>query len=257
MTTQEQNLPWRSPPNDLALNDGEVHCWKASLNLDLLPLEGMRQSLSDDELLRAGRYHIPRDESRFIAARGILRSILSRYVNTEAHELSFNYTHHGKPELIQKHNDITIRFNVSHSQDVALYAFTLDRKIGVDVELIRPDFAEMEIAERFFSTKEVTEICALPKNSQLNGFFACWTRKEAFVKAMGEGLSLPLDQFEVSVKPGNPARLLDTRWDHSEQSRWSMRELAVYAGYAAAIAVEGHDWKLDCWHWDEPASQAA
>lgn len=249
MTSLGQYTSWQLPPTNLTLEKGEVHCWKASLDLDPSQLELMRQRLSDDEPSKAERFYFPKDRNRFIAARGILRTILGRYVNSEPHELSFHYTHHGKPELIQKENRRTIRFNVSHSQDLALYAFTYDRKIGVDVELIRPDFAEMEIAERFFSTKEVADISALPKNTQVNAFFACWTRKEAFVKARGEGLSLPLDQFDVSVTPGDPARLLETRWDHSEQSRWSMSELDVHTGYAATIAVEGHDWGLECWHW--------
>ena len=249
MTSLGQNTSWQLPPNNFALEKGAVHCWKACLDLSPSQLEVMRQRLSDDELSKVDRFHFLKDRNNFVAARGILRTILSRYVNLEPHELSFHYTHYGKPELIQKRSHRTIRFNVSHSKDIALYAFTYDRKIGVDVELIRPDFAAIEVAERFFSTKEVAEIYALPKNAQVNAFFACWTRKEAFVKARGEGLALPLDQFDVSVAPGNPARLLETRWDHAEQSRWSMSELDVHTGYAAAIAVEGHDWELECWHW--------
>ena len=244
-----KNFLWLPPPEALALGEREVHCWRACLDLDASQFRAMRQNLSEDERLKARRFHFPKDSNRFIAARVILRSILSRYVNVEPNELSFHYTHHGKPELIQKRSHRTIRFNVSHSQNVALYAFTWDRNIGVDIELICPDFADMEIAERFFSTKEVAEIAALPKTTQVNAFFACWTRKEAFVKARGEGLSLPLDQFDVSVTPGNPARLLETRWDCGEASRWSMSKLDVYTGYAAAIAVEGHDWELECWHW--------
>jgi 4'-phosphopantetheinyl transferase len=124
--------------------------------------------------------------------------------------------------------------------------------VGVDVERIRPKVAQEKIAERFFSPREVTLLRALPAPLQATAFFACWTRKEAYIKATGEGLTLPLDQFDVSLVPGEPAALLRTAWDPQEAARWALQDLAPAPGYRAAVAVAGHDWRLTCW--DGPAA---
>ena len=121
------------------------------------------------------------------------------------------------------------------------------RELGVDIERTRPDVLKDGIAERFFSQLEVTMLRALPAHLQADAFFNCWTRKEAYIKARGEGLSLPLDKFDVSLAPGEPAAVLGTRIGPEELSRWSLRELAVGAGYAAAFVAEGRDWRLKCW----------
>ena len=132
-----------------------------------------------------------------------------------------------------------------------LYAITRGRKIGIDVERIGRDLKGDAIAERFFTPREVAMLRALPPDMQTQGFFACWTRKEAYVKARGDGLSLPLDQFDVSVAPEEPAALLHTKGDPSEASRWSLKDLTPGPGYAAALAVEGDAWLLRCWQWRE------
>jgi 4'-phosphopantetheinyl transferase len=123
--------------------------------------------------------------------------------------------------------------------------------VGIDLEYIRSDLAVEQIAERFFSRREIATLRALPIDLRTYAFFLCWTRKEAYIKARGEGLSLPLDQFDVSLIPGEPAALLNTQRDLYEVSRWSLQELTPAPGYAAALAVEGHGWHLACWQWPD------
>jgi 4'-phosphopantetheinyl transferase len=159
------------------------------------------------------------------------------------------YSANGKPSLSKEFHSSQLRFNVSHSGGTVLLAFGLDRELGVDVEQIRPDFATGEVAERFFSAKEVSALRSLPVALQAEAFFNCWTRKEAFIKAIGQGLSCPLDRFEVTLAPGEPARLVATSVADVPVSKWSMRSLNCQPGLKAALVVEGHDWKLRCWKW--------
>jgi len=202
-----------------------------------------------DERSRAARFYFRRDRERFIVARAILRVILGRYLNRAPESLSFSYGSHGKPALASKSGAEPICFNTSHSQGMALYVVTRGREIGVDLELIRDGLAVEQIAEQFFSRREISALCSLPAELRRRAFFLCWTRKEAYIKARGEGLSLPLDQFEVSLTPGQPAALVSVREDSNEAYRWSLEELFPAANYAAALAVEGRDWSLACWQW--------
>ncbi|HEV7217131.1 MAG TPA: 4'-phosphopantetheinyl transferase superfamily protein, partial [Chloroflexota bacterium] len=134
-----------------------------------------------------------------------------------------------------------LRFNLSHTDGLALLAVTRERELGIDVERVRKGIAREGIAERFFTTTEVADLRALPADSQDDAFFACWTRKEAYVKARGEGLSIPLDQFAVSLLPGEPAALLHVALDPDEVKRWSLHDLDAGPGYRAALLVEGHN----------------
>jgi 4'-phosphopantetheinyl transferase len=134
---------------------------------------------------------------------------------------------------------------------MALYALTRGRKIGVDLERIQTDFACEEIAARIFAPSENATLAGLPPDLKHEAFFNCWTRKEAFIKAKGLGLAYPLNQFEVSLRPGDPAKLLHIEDDCYEINRWSLKELGLDSRYAAALAVEGHDWQLECWQWSE------
>jgi 4'-phosphopantetheinyl transferase len=195
---------------------------------------------------------LERDREHFIVARGVLRAILGRYLNRVPECLSFSYGARGKPALAGESDTDAIRFSVSHSHGVALYAFTRGREVGIDLERIRCDLAAVEIAERFFSRREVAMLRSLPTAVQHQAFFRCWTRKEAYIKAKGEGLSLPLDQFDVSLAPEEPAAVLGAQRDPSEASRWSLQDLAPAPGYAAALAAEGHGWRLACWQWSDP-----
>jgi 4'-phosphopantetheinyl transferase len=210
------------------------------------------QSLGPDEQERAARFHFEQDRKHFIVARGVLRAILGRYLNRSPECLSFCYSSYGKPALAGESELNTIRFNLSHSYGVALCAVTRGRDVGIDLERIRCGLAGAQIAGRFFSPKEIAMLQAFPAEMQNQAFFRCWTSKEAYIKALGKGLSLPLDQFDVSLDPREPGIVVDTSRDPSEASRWSLQELTPAPGYAAAIAVEGHDWRLTCWQWPDP-----
>lgn len=242
---------WRPPPKILRLGIDEVHVWRATLDLKAGGLQSLQQTLSADERVRAGRFHFQRDREHFIVGRGLLRTLLGRYLETDPGQLRFCYSPHGKPALAWEANRNRLRFNLSHSRGLALYAVTRARELGVDIEFIRPEPADEEIAERFFSPREVAALRALPSNMQREAFFNCWTRKEAYIKARGEGLTLRLDQFDVTLTPGEPAALLSTNGDPQEASRWALKNLAPGPGYGAALAVEGDNWRLKCWQWQD------
>lgn len=242
---------WNLPPKNIALGNDEVHVWRAALNLTASYVQRLRQTLSTDEQARAERFHFQTDREHFVVARGLLRSILAGYLDVAPGQLRFGYSPYGKPTLAGEFEKHGICFNLSHSGGLVLYAVTRGRELGIDLERIRPDFADERIAEQFFSPRETAALRALPTSMQHVAFFNCWTRKEAFIKARGEGLSLPLDQFEVSLVPGAPAALLKTGGDALEASRWVLQELIAGTGYAAALAVEGHGWRIKCWQWSE------
>lgn len=241
--------PWSPPPAALTLDENEVHVWRASLDLTASRIQSLERTLSPDECGRAGRFHFERDRRRFIVAHGLLRAILARYLGTEPGQLQFRYDPHGKPALAVDSGGGGLRFNLSHSHRVALYAVARGREVGIDVERIRTAVDVEQIAERFFSPREVAALRVLPPEVRTEAFFTCWTRKEAYVKARGKGLALPLDQFAVSLTPGEPAALLSVRGMLQETSRWSLRALAPGPGYVAALAVEGHSRRLRCWQW--------
>lgn len=240
---------WKTPPELLSLSDRDVHVWKAPLDLATVHVQGLAEALSEDERARARRFVFERDRRRFTVGRGVLRALLGRYLGASPSTLKFRYSPHGKPAVAIGFGGDALRFTAAHSHETALYGVTLGREIGIDLEYIRPDLASDHVAERFFSRQEVAALRALSPASRLEAFFNCWTRKEAYIKARGEGLSLPLDRFEVSLAPGEPAALVSTPDDPPEASRWSLRELFPGPGYVGAVAVEGHDWRLQCWQW--------
>ena len=233
----------------LALDGDEVHVWRAASDATEGRLEELSQSLGADERARAERFAFRRDRDRFIVRRGLLRAILGRYLSVDPARLQFDYGASGKPALARRWGGMQLRFNVSHSAGLVLYAMTRGREVGVDLEQIRPAVAHERVAEHFFSPREVAALRALPVQTQPEAFFACWTRKEAYVKAKGDGLPLGLDRFEVSLVPGEPAALLRTAGDAGEASRWWLQALAPGRGYAAALAVEGHASRLTCRPW--------
>ena len=248
--------PWHFPPETLVLGCDEVHVWRATLDQTPSQSQSFLLNLAADERARAVRFYFERDRERFIVARGVLRVILGGYLNRAPERLSFSYSSHGKPALAEESDRDAIRFSVSHSHGVALYAFTRGRDVGIDLERIRADLAVVEIAERFFSQQEVAMLRAFRTEEQRQAFFRCWTCKEAYIKARGEGLSLPLDQFDVSLAPGEPAAVLGTQRDPSEAARWSLLELDPAPGYVAALAVEGHGWRLTCWRWPDARQES-
>jgi 4'-phosphopantetheinyl transferase len=232
--------PWRSRPGTLVLGCDDVHVWHARLGQTPSRIESYYDTLAADERARAARFYFEKDRTHFIAARGVLRAILGCYLSRAPQYLQFCYGPHGKPALA---DEPYIRFNVSHSHGVALYAVTRDREVGIDIEHIRSDLAITEIAERYFSPPEAALLRALPTELQRQEFFRCWTRKEAYVKARGEGLSLPLDQFDLSQTFEGP-------------DGWSLQDLAPAPGFVAALAVAGRGSNLTCWQWPEPRQQS-
>jgi len=238
--------PWVPPPDDLKLPDEEVHVWRAGLDLPTAQLERLHRVLSPDEQEKAARFHFEKDRQHFTAARGFLRMILGRYLGSDPGELRFSYNSYGKPSLAAEFSNPPLRFNLAHSHGLALFAFNRGRELGIDLESIRPDRATEEIAERFFAEAEVSALRSLPLEARVRAFFDCWTRKEAFIKARGMGLSLQLDKFAVTLRPGETPALLSVADDPEALSRWILRNLEPADGYAAALAVEGHDWKLKC-----------
>lgn len=241
-----------STPSTLLLDLDEVHVWHAALNQSASTVKDLASSLAPDEMERAERFSLQRHRDEFIVARGALRTILGLYLNVAPSCLRFSYTQYGKPHLTDDVQHDGLFFNVSHSNERVLYALTRGREIGVDIEYIRPEMATEKIAERFFSVAEVAALRSLPAHEQPRGFFNCWTRKEAYLKARGEGLSLPLDCFDVSLLPGEPVALLATRDDPGEALRWSLRELPTDPGYVAALAVTGYDLRVTHHRWPMP-----
>lgn len=226
-------------PECLELPDHEVHFWRANLDALTLRTEPSQVLLSKDEHERAGCFKFARDRGRYVAGRQLLRTLLSAYLKIDLAGVAFQYSPYGKPSLSNGHNAGGIRFTVSHSDKMIILAFVREREIGVDVERMHREIGIKEIAGRFFSQAEQVAFAAVPEELKREAFFRCWTRKEAFVKAIGDGLSLPLDQFDVSLLPGQPAQLLGTRPDPEERHRWSMWELNLGADYSAALVVEG------------------
>lgn len=235
---------WINPPGELDLSEDVIHLWKVVLNVPSSQIQLMRKVLSPDELKRADRFYFEKDRNAFTMARGSLRTVLSRYVNFKPDELGFAYNSYGKPSLEAKFNTINLQFNLSHSHHLALIAVTLKHEIGVDVEWMRDTLSDLEIAERFFSKEEVAALKSVPTNDQKTAFFNCWTRKEAFIKAKGKGLSIPLDQFDVSLKPGESAALLETRFQAEEASNWAIYDVSPESGYRGAVAVRKENWQL-------------
>lgn len=230
----------------IRLATDEVHLWRVDLDEVAGNEAHWSTIVSEDERARGARFHFPIHRQYFIAGRAILRRILAAYLAADAKALTFSYSAKNKPSLAGQHMN-RISFNLSHSGDMALIAVTQNRQVGVDVELIRHDFEAAAIATRFFSEVEQEQLAALPAEERHETFFRCWTRKEAYIKATGEGLSLPLRQFDVSIAPGSQDALLATRPDAAESKRWSLRDVEVKTGYAGAICVSGNDWKLVGW----------
>ncbi len=249
--TLTADTSWSSPSKNLILGDDEVHVWRAALNIKESRVQSLRRTLTADDRARAERFHFQKDREHFIVARGLLRAILGRYLDVEPSQLRFSYSPYGKPSLAGEFNADALCFNLSHADGLALYAVTRGRQLGIDIERVRAELADEQVAERFFSPREVAVLRALSGNMQPQAFFNCWTRKEAYIKARGEGLSLPLDQFDVSLAPGETAALLSTNGDPQEASRWRIQELAPGAGYVSALAVKGHHWRLKCWQWSK------
>jgi 4'-phosphopantetheinyl transferase len=238
---------WPLPPSDLSLSGDEVHVWCASLNQFYTCVEQMTQILSVDELKRAERFHFPRHRNQYIAAHGLLRKLLADYTSIESDRITIEYGRNGKPFLSEKFSKEKIRFNLSHSNGCALFAFACEREIGVDIEHIR-EFADMDkVAEQVFSIKEIAVLRSFPESEKNEVFFKFWTRKEAYLKATGEGFSSALDTIDISSYPPNTSVFVYTGKNSKDKSHWTVQDLRPISGFAAAFAVEGDSAMHHCW----------
>lgn len=233
----------------LRLTLNEVHIWRINLARPDDEVQRCRRLLSGDEVERADRFYFDKDRGRFTVARAAMREILSRYTGVAAMDLHFSYGPRGKPELSGGLEQSGIKFNLSHSSECALLAVTLGLIVGVDIEWIKADFATDEIAERFFSVTEVENLRSLAASQRAEAFFSCWTRKEAYIKALGEGFSIPLDSFAVAFSHGMTPALLYVKVDPGEVERWSMYNIVAGDGYKAAVVVQGKRHRLKQMEW--------
>jgi 4'-phosphopantetheinyl transferase len=228
---------------------GEVHIWRGRLIQPEAVLQRCRALLSEDELARAARFYFEKDRSQFIVAHGMVRQVLAFYLKMAPREIHFRIEKKGKPELEENSGGRSLKFNLSHSGELALLAIARGQILGVDVELHRADFAGEDIARRFFSAQEAGKLSALPAEQKVEAFFNCWTRKEAYVKAMGDGLSIPLDSFDLTFAPGESPALLRVEGHPEELKRWSLYNLTPGEGYAGALLIEGRQHVLYCREW--------
>jgi 4'-phosphopantetheinyl transferase len=215
----------------------EVHVWRIPLSATYHELSHLEQCLSPDEMTRAGQFFFARDRNRFVAARGSLRRILALYIDRQPHDVRFSYDTHGKPALAALEQGAGIEFNLSHSGDLALVAVALGFSVGVDIEQVRPELATAETAAHAFSVNEQIALAAIRQHRRTAAFFKCWTSKEAYIKGLGDGLGIPLAEFDVCVRPDMPVNLLRPYHGAANRGLWSLHDLNPGPGYAAALAA--------------------
>ena len=230
----------------MTLPPDEVHLWRVDLDAVAGAEPRWQRILAGDELERARTFRFSRDRQYFTATRAMLRILLGSYVECNPEKLTFGYGEKRKPFLKSYHGSEPVEFNLSHSGSRALLAFACGREVGVDIEQLRNNLEYEALARRFFSPAEQKELSALESSEKCRGFFRGWTRKEAYIKATGAGLSLPLSEFDVSLDAGAQSALLETRPDSGEARLWSLREVPAGEGYEAALCVQGNGWVLKC-----------
>lgn len=238
---------WLVPTADLKLGTDEVHIWLADLEAAIAHLSIWQSLLAADETARANRFHFSQHRHHYTCGRGILRVILSRYLNLDPQAIAFSYGSHGKPFLSMPSNAAnSLQFNLSHSGRLALYIVAQGRDVGIDIEQINRDRPVAEIITRFFTLSERAYLLSLPPKQQQAEFFRYWTCKEAQAKAHGGGIAQGLDQLDLGEMLASTASFI-------YYDRWAIAPLALepdWSDYAAAIAVAGRDWRLECWKFD-------
>ena len=234
-------VTWSAPPSATELGDNEVHLWRADLDQDSHIVRRMWCLLNEEEQDRAKRYAFERDRNHFTLARGVLRQLLSRYLRCSAEDIEFSVAPKGKPTI---RGNPELRFSLSHSGGLVLYAFSMNRELGVDLEMEKTETSNLDIVESYFSGKEKAEFLALPPNIQNLAFYVGWTQKEAYLKARGEGLHMNLEDFDVSMNPGQPALLRS-----EDAARWELHSFCPEPDFVAALVVEGANCRLRYWEW--------
>ena len=249
MASSQHRASWSRPASPPTLSTERVDVWRVYLD-EPVAANSEAGVLSRDEISRAGRFHFEKDRLHFIRCRSALRFLLADYLKSRADEVRFEYLSGGKPLLVPEQNPGLLQFNVSHSAGMALIAVCGEHRMGVDVERIREDVDTAALAQRFFSLRERTVLGTLPAQLQVRGFFACWTRKEAFLKATGEGLAFPLADFSVTTHPDNDPRLEGIKGDMRAGDKWLLAYVDVGDFYRATVAVEDTSCRLETYAWN-------
>jgi len=234
---------------DFDLGTNEVHSWLVDIEVNDRVISQLESLLSAEERNRGMRFRSQADRRRHFVSHGALRQVLSLYLRMAPEEVKFTHGRYGKPRLEGETAERDVCFNLSHSGAKALIGVTRGREIGVDIEFIQKEFDWEALAQRFFAPREVEMLRRVLQEGRNRAFFACWTRKEAYLKAKGLGLQLPLKDFSVSLAPGEPVALLSHKTEPQEVDRWSLAEVGAGPEYVAAIAVEGCGWELKSWQW--------
>jgi 4'-phosphopantetheinyl transferase len=240
---------WCEKSEGPSLGQFEIHIWRIGLVWPDIVESRLKVFLTDEEFHRADGFHFARDQKRFIIRRAVLRRLLASYLGTRAALIHLRPGPYGKPFIREQEEPGGIRFNCSHSGDFGLIAISRGGELGCDVEQHRQLEDAQDLAAACFSESEIKELAKLPQSLKMPGFFNCWTRKEAFVKAIGLGLSFPLNRLSVSLTPGRPATLLDVAENPEAIKRWTMISLDVGPDYSAALVFEGRNANLQCFEW--------
>lgn len=240
-------MQWRSYKNFPELIDNQIHIWRAHLKQNSQQISELAELLNQQEQDRAERFKVEQARNNFIIARGTLRSLLAQYSRLDPKEIVFKQNNYGKLFL----EDDLLSFNISHSNDYALFIFAKNYQVGIDIEHVRDNFDFIAIAQKFFSPQEIIDLLATPKEQQLHAFFNCWSRKEAFIKGIGKGIFFALDKFAVEICTKTTGKLnlnIDVdKLSELEQTNWSLEALNPGNGYAGAFAVSGRDYEVSCY----------
>jgi len=234
-------VSWEESATIPSLPESEVHVWRIPLVNPGKDLAGCLGDLSAEELERANQFHFKQDQIRYMVSHSHLRRLLASYLGLELDFIQLSLGKYGKPRLGGNLTNVDLHFNMAHSLDIALVSFCRGKSIGVDIEHLRPMPDLEQIAARFFSERENVQLAKLAEEQKLEGFFTCWTCKEAFIKNLGEGLSYPLDQFDVDFNPEKPPRLASIHSDPNEAGQWLLTSFPVADGYLGALAVQDMD----------------
>ena len=238
-------IEWSMPRSTLSMQAGAVHVWAWNYDCSAESLQRYISLLSPEECLRMQRFHFERDRIRYAVCHGILRILLGRYIDRPPLSVSFGQNEFGKPCLVPPEAASRLTFNLSHTRHIALLAVATVYTVGVDVEEIRP--IEPGLVERHFSSQEQTALKALTGGDWLEGFYNCWTRKEAILKAEGSGLNVKLDAFDVSLMPREQATVLGVRADAGFTSDWHLTELRPALGFVGALATDAPPANIICY----------
>ncbi len=240
---------WNLPDEELTIHEGIVHIWLVDIEKEACNHEYLSGLLSNNELERSKRFIFDKDKKRFIITHGILRLILSRYIHLDSKTIYFAREKKGKPVIKNPENN-DIRFNLSHSGKYIIYALTRGREVGIDIQYMKDMPDSDRIVKRFFSNKEINEYFELPAAIRKRAFFTCWTRKEALIKAIGEGLNMPLNSFSVSPNPGIKSKI-EIHDGRFSGRQWSLEDVRLNdMNYVSSIAVEGRGFKIIYWNWE-------